>query len=381
MLEFENEFGQSAKIKVVGVGGGGSNAVDRMINSQLSGVEFIAVNTDAQALKGSSSPCKLQIGTDMTRGLGSGSNPQVGMEAAMADRDRIKESLAGSDMVFITAGMGGGTGTGAAPVIAEIAKELDVLTVGVVTKPFLLEGARRSLQAEDGLNKLCKSVDSLIIIPNQRLLAVVGKKTSLLDAFKVAYEVLLNAVQGISDLITKPGLINLDFADVRTVMAEMGGALMGTGQGSGEDRAIKAAHGAISSPLLEETSIEGARGILINISGGPDLTLYEVDEAISIIHESAADSAHIIFGAVINEGIEGLLKVTVIATGFEDQKRGRGKKNNITKLDEYSKAFDRPAFQRKEGVLTPNIEGIEERLEGFSDNELDVPTFLRRQMD
>ena len=230
------------------------------------------------------------------------------------------------------------------------------------------------------LKKLSNHVDSLIVIPNQRLLAVVGKKTSLLDAFKVADEVLLNAVQGISDLITKPGLINLDFADIRTVMAEMGGALMGTGQGVGEDRAVKAAQGAISSPLLEETSIEGARGILINISGGTDLTLYEVDEAISIIHESVADNAHIIFGAVINDDLEDIIKVTVIATGFENQRRTSVRKGNITKLDEYSRSMDQPTFQRRDAAAV-NPEGIEERLEGFSESELDVPTFLRQQMD
>jgi cell division protein FtsZ len=316
MFELHEEAHPPAKIKVIGVGGGGGNAINSMIQAHVEGVEFIAANTDLQALSSSLAPIKIQLGGQLTKGLGAGANPEIGRRAAMEDIDRIAEILDGADMVFITAGMGGGTGTGAAPVIAGVAKEKGCLTVGVVTKPFLFEGKRRLFQAETGLRELRSSVDTLITIPNQRLLAVVGKQTSLRDAFRICDDVLRQAVQGISDLITIPGLINLDFADVQTIMQEMGMALLGTGVSRGEDRAVEAAQKAISSPLLEESSIEGARGVLINITGGPDMTLFEVNEASSIIKEVAHEDAQIIFGAVIDDNMEGEIRVTVIATGF-----------------------------------------------------------------
>ncbi len=306
-----------AVIKVVGIGGGGTNAINRMIESGLKGVEFIAINTDAQQLMMSEADYKVHIGEKITRGLGAGSNPEIGQQAAEESRDKIKEVLQGSDMVFITAGKGGGTGTGGAPVIAEIARdEIGALTVGVVTRPFSFEGKRRSIQAEEGIRKLKDKVDTLIIIPNDNLLQVADKKTSMLDAFKLADDVLRQGVQGITDLITVPGLINLDFADVKTIMKEAGSALMGIGMASGENRAVQAAELAITSPLLEE-SVEGAKGILLNISGGPDLGLYEVNEAAEVIVNAADPEANIIFGAVIDESLGESVKVTVIATGFD----------------------------------------------------------------
>src|ERR671930_1704871 len=305
-----------AQIKVVGVGGGGSNAVDRMVADGVQGVEFITVNTDAQALMHSQADVRIRIGDKLTKGLGSGGNPVIGQKAAEETTEEIYEALSGADMVFITAGMGGGTGTGAAPVIASIAKELGCLTVAVVTKPFDFEGKKRKMQAEEGLRLLRANVDTLITIPNQRLLQVVERGTPLRDAFRVADNVLRQAVQGISDLITTPGLINLDFADVQTIMTGMGMAVMGTGVAHGDNRAIEAAHQAISSPLLEESSIDGARGLLLNVTGGPDMALHEIHEAAAIIRESAHEEAHIIFGAVIDEKLEDELRVTVIATGF-----------------------------------------------------------------
>ncbi len=319
MFEFEENLAQNAKIKVIGVGGGGGNAVNTMIRSKLDGVEFIAANTDIQALKFSEATVKIQIGTKATRGLGAGANPDVGRNAAMEDQSTIAEVLNGSDMVFITCGMGGGTGTGAAPVIAKIAKELGALTVGVVTKPFAFEGKKRSKHADVGVDSLRENVDTLIVIPNEKLLSVAGKETPMIDTFKMADEVLLQAVKGISDLITIPGLINLDFADVRTIMGEMGMALMGTGVGQGDNRANEAAQKAISSPLLENVSINGATGIIINITGPSDMTLFEVNEASKLIQQEAHEEANIIFGAVIDEKLKDALRVTVIATGFNKE--------------------------------------------------------------
>jgi cell division protein FtsZ len=311
-----------AKIKVVGVGGGGGNAVNRMIQAGIKGVEFLVANTDVQAMRNSLAPVKLQIGGKLTKGLGAGANPEIGKQAALEDTDRILEALSGADMIFITTGMGGGTGTGAAPIIASLAAELGALTVAVVTKPFNFEGKRRRVQAEQGIRSLRDTVDTLITIPNERLLNFVERGTSLSDAFKIADDILRQAVQGISDLITVPGEINLDFADVKTIMHGMGMALMGTGVSSGEHRAVEAAQRAISSPLLEEASIEGAKGVLINVTGGPDMTLFEVHEAASIIQEAADEEANIIFGTVIDARMGDEVKVTVIATGFDSATKG-----------------------------------------------------------
>jgi cell division protein FtsZ len=311
-----------AKIKVVGVGGGGGNAVNRMIQAGIKGIEFLVANTDVQAMRTSLAPTRLQIGGKLTKGLGAGANPEVGKQAALEDTDRILEALHGADMIFITTGMGGGTGTGAAPIIASLAAELGSLTVAVVTKPFAFEGKRRRVQAEQGIRALRDTVDTLITIPNERLLNFVERGTSLSDAFKIADDILRQAVQGISDLITVPGEINLDFADVKTIMHGMGMALMGTGVSSGEHRAVEAAQRAISSPLLEEASIEGAKGVLINVTGGSDMTLFEVHEAASIIQEAADEEANIIFGTVIDPRMKDEIKVTVIATGFDAATKG-----------------------------------------------------------
>ncbi|MBI4517358.1 MAG: cell division protein FtsZ [Deltaproteobacteria bacterium] len=316
MIELAGKEAVGAAIKVVGIGGGGGNAVNTMIASSLPGIEFIAANTDMQALRASLAPTKLQLGERLTKGLGAGANPDVGREAALEDAERLRETLAGADMVFITAGMGGGTGTGGAPVVARVAKELGILTVGVVTKPFQFEGKKRMRQADDGIKQLRDAVDTLIAIPNQRLLAVAGRNTSLLDTFKKADDILLQAVRGISDLITVHGLINLDFADVRAIMSEMGMAMMGCGIATGENRAIEAAQKAIASPLLEDISIHGARGVLINITGSPNLSLHEVNDAASLIQEEAHADANIIFGAVIDERMGDEIRITVIATGF-----------------------------------------------------------------
>jgi cell division protein FtsZ len=322
LLEFEDAGELKAKIRVIGVGGAGGNALDTMIRSGLAGVEFIAANTDAQALTHKLAPTKVQLGTQVTRGLGCGANPERGRAAAIEDRDKLRDLLIGSDMVFVTAGMGGGTGTGAAPVIAEIAREVGALTVAVVTKPFPFEGKQRGRHADKGLEELHRVCDTLITIPNHRLLALSGKDTPMQQSFRLADDVLLGAVKGISDLITVHGLINLDFADVRTIMNEMGNALMGTGIGVGESRAKDAAYAAISSPLLEDVSIDGARGVLINITGGPDMTLWEVNEASTLIQEAAHEDANIIFGAVIDESMKpGELRVTVIATGLEGERK------------------------------------------------------------
>jgi cell division protein FtsZ len=407
MLEFESSTNNRASIKVVGVGGGGGNALNNMIRSGLQGVEFIAANTDAQALEHNLAPTKLQIGNEMTRGLGCGADPEKGRGSALEVRERIQEALTGTDMVFVTAGLGGGTGTGAAPVVAEIARECGALTVGVVTKPFLFEGRVRQKHAARGLDELHRVVDTVITIPNQRLLALAGKNTAMKDAFSLADEVLFNAVRGISDLITIHGLINLDFADVRTIMNEMGVALMGTGTAQGEERAVEAARAAISSPLLEDLSIDGAHGVLINITGGEDLTLFEVNEASTLIQEAAHEDANIIFGAVIDESMQaGEMRVTVIATGLNDD-RMRSEKDlpeaqrpaNVTPLrrdaeperapapaaavqTEFTDLQQSPASDPVEATLpTETIERPADFMSPFEEDELDVPTFIRRRDD
>jgi cell division protein FtsZ len=316
-LKLDEEGRAGARIKVVGVGGGGSNAVNRMVQAGLEGVEFIVANTDLQALKLNAAPNKIQIGGKLTKGLGAGADPNVGRQAALEDTDKLIEALDGADMVFVTTGLGGGTGTGAAPVIASLASELGALTIAVVTKPFRFEGKKRQTQAERGLEELRDCVDTVITIPNERLLATIARTTSLTDAFTSADDVLRQAIQGISDLILVPGLINLDFADVKTIMSGMGIAIMGTGIGQGDSRAMDAANAAISSPLLEDASVKGARGVIINVTGGADLSLIEVSEASAIIQEAAHEDANIIFGAVVDPKMEGKVKITVIATGFD----------------------------------------------------------------
>jgi cell division protein FtsZ len=323
MIELAVTTKPGTRIKVVGVGGGGGNAVNTMIGAGLSGVEFLAANTDAQALGVNMAPVKIQLGEQLTQGLGAGANPEIGRQAALEDSERVRDHLVGAHMVFITAGMGGGTGTGGAPVIARLAKEAGALTVGVVTKPFNFEGKKRLSHAEDGIRELKEAVDTLIVIPNQRLLSIASRNSSLLDSFRKADDVLLYAVRGISDLITVHGLINLDFADVRTIMADMGMAMMGAANATGENRAVEAAQKAVASPLLEDVSIEGAQGVLINITGGPDLTLHEVDEAATLVQEQAHDDANIIFGAVIDESLSEEIRITVIATGFDKAREVR----------------------------------------------------------
>jgi cell division protein FtsZ len=316
-LRLEEERNEmSARIKVIGVGGGGSNAVNRMVRAGFDGVEFIVANTDLQALKNNAAPVKLQIGSKLTKGLGAGADPNVGRSAALEDTEQIIQALDGADMIFVTTGLGGGTGTGAAPVIASLASELGALTVAVVTRPFKFEGRKRQMQAERGLEALRECVDTIITIPNERLLSIIDRSTPLTEAFATADDVLRQAIQGISDLILVPGLINLDFADVKTIMSGMGLAMMGTGTGEGEDRALEAARRAISSPLLEGASVNGARGVIINVTGGPDLSLIEVNDASTIVQEAAHEDANIIFGAVVDPGLKGKVKITVIATGF-----------------------------------------------------------------
>jgi len=315
-LRLEEEGSAGARIKVIGVGGGGGNAVNRMVQVGLDGVEFIVANTDLQALRHNAAPVRLQIGSKLTKGLGAGADPNVGRQAALEDTEKIIQGLDGADMIFVTTGLGGGTGTGAAPVIASLASELGALTVAVVTKPFKFEGKKRQLQADRGLEALRDCVDTIITIPNERLLTIIDRTTPLTDAFAAADDVLRQAIQGISDLILVPGLINLDFADVKTIMSGMGLAMMGTGVAEGQDRAVEAARRAISSPLLEGASVNGARGVIINVTGGPDLSLVEVSEASSIVHEAADEDANIIFGAVVDPTIKGKVKITVIATGF-----------------------------------------------------------------
>lgn len=367
MLEFDLDMDQLAQIKVIGVGGGGSNAVNRMIDNGVKGVEFITVNTDAQALHLAKSEIKLQIGDKLTRGLGAGANPDVGKKAAEESREQIINALKGADMVFVTAGMGGGTGTGAAPVIADIARECGALTVGVVTRPFTFEGRKRQAQAELGIAALKEKVDTLIIIPNDRLLEIVDKKTPMLEAFREADNVLRQGVQGISDLIAVPGLINLDFADVKTIMTERGSALMGIGKASGENRAAEAAKRAILSPLLE-TSIDGARGVIMNITGGVDLSLYEVNEAAEIVIAAADPEVNMIFGAIIDDNLKEEIKVTVIATGFEHKPNASPPptRRPSSGLDQPGETRGNPGSLRPFGS-TP------------SGDQLDIPTFLRNR--
>lgn len=380
MFELEEVVNQGARLKVIGIGGGGCNAVDTMIASGLQGVEFIAVNTDAQVLARSRAPVRLQIGARLTKGLGVGAHPDRGREAAMEDLDRIREVIGNPDMVFITAGMGGGTGTGAAPVIAGVAREAGALTVAVVTRPFQWEGFRRMENAEQGIEALKRSADTVIVIPNQRLLELVDQKTSLTESFQVANQVLHRAVQGISDLITRTGLVNVDFADVRTIMSHMGKAVMGMGSASGEGRTVGATQQAISSPLLEDGSIEGARGVLINISGGPGLTLHEVSEASALIHSMADPKANIIFGCVIDEALTDEVVVTVIATGFEAaQPEALPEKRLEEDLaqaspEARSRILDRPTFLRRLGREDYRNEAL-----GIDGEEWDVPTFLRKR--
>lgn len=399
MFQIIDSIPESAEIKVVGVGGGGGNAIKHMIESQVDGVEFICANTDAQALKNFSGATLLQLGNGVTRGLGAGANPEVGRQAAMEDRDRIADVLKGADMVFVTAGMGGGTGTGAAPVVADVAKELGILTVAVVTRPFTFEGRKRMAVAEEGIQNLADRVDSLITIPNEKLLSVLGKSTSLLDAFKAANNVLLGAVQGIADLIIRPGMINVDFADVRTVMSEMGMAMMGTGSASGEDRARAAAEAAIHSPLLEDINLQGARGILVSITAGMDLALGEFSDVGETIEEFASADANVIVGTVLDPDMGDEVRVTVVATGLGGQVEmrapvstsasGSGRREtpppqrNKGSMDYDYRDYDKPTINRRPSVS--QVEGSAARkLENNQDSEmdyLDIPAFLRRQAD
>ena len=383
--------GSNAVIKVVGVGGGGGNAVEHMVAENIDGVEFICANTDAQALRASNAKIHIQLGDELTKGLGAGANPQIGREAAEEDRELIREILAGADMVFITAGMGGGTGTGAAPVFAEIAKELGILTVAIVTKPFSFEGKQRAMAAEEGIRRLAEHVDSLITIPNNKLLSVLGKNISLLNAFKAANNVLLGAVKGISDLITRPGLINVDFADVRTVMSEMGMAMMGTGSAVGEQRARQAAEAAIASPLLEDVNFSGARGILVNITAGLDMSIGEFEEVGDVVKEFISDDATVVVGTVIDPDMTDEMRVTVIVTGLGDarqrhqqaqpQQAYRARLIESMRSDgsfDYQE-LDRPAVVRKQGSSTA-ASTMKANGDHVPDVDyLDIPAFLRRQ--
>ncbi len=389
MFLLEEETISAATIKVIGVGGAGCNAINTMITSGLEGVEFIAVNTDAQALGVSQAPHKIRIGKN---GLGAGANPEAGREAALQDADQIRQALQGADMIFVTAGMGGGTGTGAAPVIAGIARELKALTVSVVTKPFVFEGVKRMVRAETGLLELRKYVDTLLVIPNERLLGLVDKTTPLREAFKVTDDVLRQSIQGIADVIMVPGLVNVDFADVRTVMEHMGRAVMGMGKAQGPNRAVEAAQKAINSPLLEDGSIEGARGVLLNITGGPSLSLHEITEASSIIQQAADKDANIIFGAVIDEALEDEVVITVIATGFEREEAvshpvvrsvpvGPAASIDEPERETRPRTGERPGFLRRTAGSRESGDRVSTRTMMTSEDEWDVPTFLRRQAD
>jgi cell division protein FtsZ len=372
-----------AKIRVIGVGGGGSNAIGSMISyGSIQGVDFVAINTDAQALLLNKADTKIQIGENFTKGLGSGGDPEVGRQAAEESTEKIKHMLEGSDMVFLTAGMGGGTGTGATPIVAQISKEVGALTVAVVTKPFMFEGTRRMVAAEEGIENLKDKVDTLIVIPNQRILDVVDRKLSLLDAFKVADSVLMQGVQGISEIITMPGLVNVDFADVRTIMSEAGSALMGIGTGNGENRAQVAARAAIASPLLEIT-MEGARGVLFNIVGGPDLTMNEVDEAAKIISSSADPDANIIFGATISEAMHDQIRITVVATGFDQTKQRLQQfvinQPSIKQADPITSAGTTPQPQQAQQGNVPVNEKKPDQKEEKPEDDWDIPAFLRQR--
>jgi cell division protein FtsZ len=401
MIEFDENKNLAAKVKIIGIGGGGNNALNTMISYQLSGVEFIAANTDAQALAENMASFKLQLGENLTKGLGAGANPEVGRKAALEDVEKIRELLKGADMVFITAGLGGGTGTGGAPVIAEVAREMGALTVAIVTKPFLFEGKKRMKQAEEGLANLKMTADALITIPNQRLLGISGKSMTLLEAFKKADDVLYHAAKGISDIIVGHGIINLDFADVRTVMAETGFALMGTGTASGENRSVEAAQRAISSPLLEDITIEGARGLLINITGGENMTLSEINEATTLVQKEAHEDANVIWGMVVDKAMKEDIRVTVIATGFgkkEEKKTFQFKKGAPISfglrepnkdISDFSLANkqnprDIPAFMRRVKSTERFDELKLESSQDFSvedEDRFDIPTFLRKQAD
>ena len=377
MFEFVDTDNQAAVIKVIGVGGGGGNAVQHMLSSSIEGVEFICANTDAQALNNSSAKTLLQLGRNITKGLGAGADPEIGRQAALEDRDRVMDLLEGADMVFITAGMGGGTGTGAAPIVAQVAKEMGILTVAVVTRPFSFEGKRRSQIADDGINDLSQFVDSLITIPNEKLLSVLGRDISLLNAFGAASDVLLGAVQGIAELITCPGLINVDFADVKTVMAEMGMAMMGSGKAQGEDRAVVSAEAAVSSPLLEDVNLSGARGILVNITAGMDMTIGEFDEVGNTVKQFASDNATVVVGTVIDPDMSGEMRVTIVATGLGQIGREEATRVQLVQnaaVGDY-KVFDRPTVMRNQDQET-DLKNVE------NDSEyLDIPAFLRRQAD
>lgn len=381
MFEIEEIRGQKAKIKVIGVGGAGGNAVNNMIASTLQGVEFIAANTDLQVLETSLAPIRIQLGTELTRGLGAGSNPEIGRQAALEDRDALMDVMDGCDMVFITAGMGGGTGTGAAPVVASIARELGILTVAVVTKPFFYEGKRRLINAEEGMKELSKHVDTIIVIPNDKISLVVEKGTPLLKSFSIANDVLRQAVQGISDIILVPGLINVDFADVKTIMENMGRAVMGSGVGKGEKAAFEAAKQAISNPLLEDSSIEGAKGILMNITGGIEMSLNEINEATALIYDLAHEEVNVIFGAVVDPDIKDEVRVTVIATGFDEKKE----KVQLPEIQKWRPVKEPVSFKGSERVLAKSmnldLETVPKDSDGFKYEEaLDLPTFLRRSV-
>ncbi|HDI51226.1 cell division protein FtsZ [candidate division KSB1 bacterium] len=383
-FDFDSAVEQTARIKVVGIGGAGGNALNRMIEADLKGVDFIAINTDLQILNTNKAKNKIQIGKKLTKGLGTGADPEIGRKAIEEDRESVAAALAESDMVFITAGMGGGTGTGASPVVAQIAKELGALTVAIVTKPFQFEGVQRMKRALDGISQLQKEADTLIVIPNQRLFSVVPKGTSLLEAFRIADEVLLHATKGISDLITVPGLINLDFADIKTVMSEMGNALMGTGIAQGSERAQDAAIQAISSPLLENVSIGGAKGVLINITGGYDLSLDDVNNATSVIFEAAGAEANIIFGAILDPDIKDEIRVTVIATGLNGEvpTDSFDEKDPLLNLvGTRRRILDIPAFKRKDlKPFSPDVENnLVDKPTTESEDDWDVPTFIRKQ--
>jgi len=380
MFELMDAHSSTAIIKVIGVGGGGGNAVGHMVDTGIEGVDFICTNTDSQALKGSRVRTSLQIGCNITKGLGAGADPDIGRQAAMEDRDRILEVIEGADMLFITAGMGGGTGTGAAPIVAQVAKELGILTVAVVTKPFLMEGGKRAQIAEHGIGELGKYVDSLITIPNEKLLTVLGGETTLLDAFRSANQVLQGAVQGIAELITRPGLINVDFADVRTVMAEMGMAMMGSGVSSGEDRAREAAESAVSSPLLEDINLAGANGILVNVTAGMDLSIGEFQEVGNTVKEFASDDATVVIGTVIDSDMTDKIRVTVVATGLGQSAANAESPMRIVRrpaeqTEPNYHTLDKPTVQRKRAV-GDGLEGA-----GLQEELLDIPAFLRRQAD
>lgn len=389
MIELDTLAGRGAKIRVVGVGGGGNNAVNSMIDKGLMGVDFVAINTDLQALERNKASTKIQIGKNLTRGLGAGSDPTIGYRAVEEDREEIARGFAGCDMVFITAGMGGGTGTGGAPLVANIAKSVGALVVGIVTLPFASEGKKRRAQAEIGIEEMKKQVDTLIVIPNQKLLDIIDRRTPVTEAFELCNQVLHNAARGISEVITVPGYINVDFADVRTIMREMGDALMGTGMATGENRAVEAAHAAISSPLLDGVSIAGAQGILINITGGKNLSLVEVDEATKIIHDAAGEEANVILGTVIDENMKDEMMVTVIATGFNKkaavlQPKPKPAANLMERIPSGPaelQRFDEPTFRRKGIELPLNPARAEEEKEKIDKTDSEKPAFLRKMMD